>query len=77
MNRGAMDFSGIRVPGRPPAQRAPAERPQVDPYALRELLLASPHEIALLKQNNPPLADALLSNDPGKTWDCYLNPVSR
>lgn len=71
MNPGAINFGGISVPGAGPSQpRAPAAaggRSQVDPYALREMLLASPHEIAFLKQNNPVLADALLSNDPGES----------
>lgn len=62
---GAIDFSNIRLPGQAQTQRAPVRRSQVDPYALRELLLASPREVALLKQNNPPLSEALESNDPG------------
>lgn len=65
----AMDFSGIRLPTSSSNMTPPrAERGQVDPYTLRELLLSSPHEVALLKQNNPPLAEALLSNDPGESW---------
>ncbi|XP_012678109.1 protein DDI1 homolog 2 [Clupea harengus] len=34
-----------------------------DPLLLREMLLANPHELSLLKERNPPLADALLSGD--------------
>lgn len=30
------------------------------------MLLANPHELSLLKERNPPLADALLSGDLGK-----------
>lgn len=78
-----MDFSGIRIP-RPsqqaqsqrastsqPAQASSGQR-QYDPYVLRQLLLENPRETALLKQNNPPLADALLSGDPGMGVWFYL-----
>ena len=37
-----------------------------DPKVIRELLLKSPHDIAVLKERNPQLADALLSNDVGE-----------
>ncbi|XP_067946090.1 protein DDI1 homolog 2-like [Watersipora subatra] len=70
----AIDFSGIQLPGQGRPQRsAPPNtgRPQVDPYTLREMLLASPHELALLKQNNPPLSDALLSGDPAKFVEVF------
>lgn len=33
------------------------------------MLLANPHELSLLKERNPPLADALLSGDLGKLID--------
>uniref|UniRef100_A0A8C6T3M1 DNA-damage inducible protein 2 n=1 Tax=Neogobius melanostomus TaxID=47308 RepID=A0A8C6T3M1_9GOBI len=34
-----------------------------DPALLQQMLLASPHELSLLKERNPPLAEALLSGD--------------
>ena len=37
-----------------------------DPATLRNMLLNSPHDLALLKERNPALADALLSGDLGQ-----------
>lgn len=34
---------------------------------LREMLLANPHELSLLKERNPPLAEELLSGDLGRS----------
>ncbi|XP_042614535.1 uncharacterized protein LOC109054461 isoform X1 [Cyprinus carpio] len=51
----------------PPATTTPgsALSPQGldNPALLRDMLLANPHELSLLKERNPPLADALLSGD--------------
>ncbi|XP_072036655.1 protein DDI1 homolog 2-like isoform X2 [Amphiura filiformis] len=71
-----IDFGSIHVPGtsgmqqqqgatiRPPipvAAQQQRQQEEPDPATLREMLLASPNEIALLKERNPPLAEALLS----------------
>ena len=77
-----IDFRSIAVPGtsntrqrQPPgvqqSHSAPGEiasSPQGldNPALLRDMLLANPHELSLLKERNPPLADALLSGDLGK-----------
>ncbi|XP_078095081.1 protein DDI1 homolog 2 isoform X2 [Mustelus asterias] len=37
-----------------------------NPTLLRDMLLANPHELSLLKERNPPLAEALLSGDLDK-----------
>ncbi|XP_023587929.1 protein DDI1 homolog 2 isoform X2 [Trichechus manatus latirostris] len=74
-----IDFSSIAVPGtssswqrQPPGAQQPhsspgeiASSPQGldNPALLRDMLLANPHELSLLKERNPPLADALLSGD--------------
>ncbi|KAG8505619.1 Protein DDI1-2 [Galemys pyrenaicus] len=74
-----IDFRSIAVPGasssrhrQPPgAQQSHSSPGEIasspqgldNPALLRDMLLANPHELSLLKERNPPLADALLSGD--------------
>ncbi|KAK2157615.1 hypothetical protein LSH36_188g08013 [Paralvinella palmiformis] len=65
-NLPTIDFGSIPVPGSSNQPVHPSSNTQQaglsdDPATLREMLLASPHDLALLKERNPPLADALLS----------------
>lgn len=67
-----IDFGQIQMPGFMGGQGtsgmssgATQQRqiPPDDPKYIRDMLLANPHELALLKERNPPLADALQSGD--------------
>lgn len=51
-----------------PQAASPSSSPQGldNPALLRDMLLANPHELSLLKERNPPLAEALMSGDLGE-----------
>lgn len=59
-----MDFSGISVPpaGRSGGQSASPN----DPAMIRDMLLANPDQLAMLRQNNPELAEAVMSGSLGE-----------
>lgn len=63
-----IDFGSINIPGQPqgPSGASGGARQPLapdDPEVIRQMLLNSPHELSLLKERNPPLADALLSGN--------------
>lgn len=80
-----LDFSTIRIPGASGSrqatnsnnagQRVQCSRGENDPARIRDMFLANPDQVALLKQNNPVLADALLSGNLDKFSTVLRNQI--
>lgn len=68
---GQLDFSQIQVPGASNQMASPISvRPEDDPETVRKLFMQNPDQLALLKQNNPSLADAFMTGNLGKNQHC-------
>ncbi|XP_067659100.1 protein DDI1 homolog 2-like [Haliotis asinina] len=74
-----IDFGSIHIPGAGPAAAPRPIQPQnptaammEDPDFIRQMLLSNPHQVALLKERNQPLAEALASGKPEKFREVFL-----
>ncbi|CAG0897298.1 unnamed protein product, partial [Darwinula stevensoni] len=69
-----LDFSSIQIPSRSQSHRGLEEE---DPAVIRDMFLADPTQLSLLKQNNPHLADALTSGDLESTQTMIAEEEAR
>ncbi|KAL8601882.1 hypothetical protein ACOMHN_020617 [Nucella lapillus] len=76
-----IDFGSIQLPGqsggagvggRGGGGPSSGPRSEQDPESIRQMFLNNPHQMALLKERNQPLAEALTSGDPEKFRKVFL-----
>lgn len=61
-----IDFGSVPIPGTSQQSAARNQPPDPeDPAYIRELLLKNPHELSLLRERNPELAEALINGTFG------------
>ncbi|KAK6175362.1 hypothetical protein SNE40_013842 [Patella caerulea] len=72
-----IDFGSIQIPGssghqgarQQPAAISQSDPRLEDPETIRQMLLSNPHEASIIKERNPPLAEAI--NDAAKFADVF------
>lgn len=60
-----INWGSVPLPGGSHTQAGAAQNPD-DAEVLRQRFLSNPYQLAMLRERNPPLAEALLSGDPQK-----------
>ena len=74
-----IDFGSIQLPGNSSqasggglGQSPQGPAGDHDPATVRQMFLSNPHQLALLKERNPPLADALMDVGGFSSQTCIM-----